>query len=164
MTERDTGGCAILTVAALAPEMGHDVLLRALKGLVDLDWTLAIAGAAQGPAYADDLAGQAQALGIAERVRIVANPDAASLEALWAAADLFALAASLDVPAVRTALRHGIPVAISETVGANIPMEAGIVYPAGDAEALGKAMRRLIYDRPLRQSLAAGARRTAQEQ
>src|ERR1700761_1902182 len=81
-------GCHILSVGALVPRKGHDVLLRSLRRLLDLDWTLTIAGTADhDPAYAAGLRDLADQLNIGQRVRFVAD----ATEALWQSADLFAL-------------------------------------------------------------------------
>jgi len=159
VTEQDQPACAVLAVAPLTPEMGHDILLQAFAGLADLDWTLTIAG--NGPA--GELTRQADGLGLGGRTRIVPDPEPAALDALWATADLFALAARAPSPAALAALERGLPVAVSEAVGLDVPVDAGVICATEDAAALGRALRRLIYDRPLRQSLAEGARRAGRE-
>jgi glycosyltransferase involved in cell wall biosynthesis len=40
-----------------------------------------------------------------------------------------------------------------------VPSDAGILVPPGDRPALAAALRRVITEPPLRQDLAAGARR-----
>ena len=66
-------GCAILSVGLLVPRKGHDVLLRALARLTDLDWSLAIAGdATRDPVHADGLRALAAELAPAIRVNCIA--------------------------------------------------------------------------------------------
>jgi len=69
-------GCAILTIGALVPESGHDLLLRALDRLFDLDWTLTIVGASVGKmAHEEELRALAQEGHCAGRVRFVDGRD-----------------------------------------------------------------------------------------
>jgi glycosyltransferase involved in cell wall biosynthesis len=151
---RSTGsagpGCQILSVGALIPRKGHDILLRALNRLFDLDWTLTIAGdTRRDPVHARQLHALAEELNIARRVHFVDDVT----EVLWAGADLFALTSYFEGygVAVAEAMRRGLAVAVT-SVGA-IPTlvgpEAGVVCAPGDAEQFSKAIRRLIFDRTL---------------
>lgn len=157
-------GCEILSVGAITARKGFEVLLRALARLADLDWRLTIAGGtAQVPQHAPSIIALAEELGVARRVRLVADPDDAALDALWGGADLFALATEWEgyPAALAEALRRGLPAAVTDAARAGLPPLAGaswgVTCDVGDVEALSKAMRRLIYDRDLRATLADGA-------
>ncbi len=152
-------GCAILSVGALIPRKGHDVLLRALGRLFDLDWHLTIVGApTRDPAHARALTALVEQLDITARVRFAGAVDDATLEALWRIADLFALATRWEGygGAIASALRRGLPVAVTAggAAAALVPAEAGVVAPPGDCEQLSKAMRRLIFSPGLRREMA----------
>jgi glycosyltransferase involved in cell wall biosynthesis len=163
---RSTGSvgatCRILSVGALVPRKGHDLLLRALARLFDLDWQLTVVGSMQrDPVHARTLAALAEELGIARRVSLAGELDGPSLEPLWRDADLFALATHWEGygMAVAEALKRGVPVAVTEggAVGRLVTAEAGVVVPAGDHTNLSKALRRLIFDRVLRRAMAQAA-------
>jgi glycosyltransferase involved in cell wall biosynthesis len=154
--------CQIVSIGMLVPRKGHDVLLRALVRLFDLDWRLTIVGSAdRDRVHACALAALAEELGIARRVRFAGEVTGDSLEALWRGADLFALATHWEGygMAIAEALRRGVPVAISSGgAAANlVTPEAGVVCPVGDHVNLSKALRRLIFGASLRRKLADGA-------
>jgi glycosyltransferase involved in cell wall biosynthesis len=164
---RNTGSaglsCQILSVGALIPRKGHDVLLRALSRLFDIDWHLTIAGSADhDPVHADGLRALAEDLHIAQRVSFVDDVT----DALWAGADLFALTSYIEGygVAIAEALRRGLPVAVTNVgaVPTLVGPEAGVVCAPGDIEQLSKAMRRLIFDRALLRDMAQVARQSGQ--
>jgi glycosyltransferase involved in cell wall biosynthesis len=154
-------GCAILSVGAITPRKGHDVLLRALARLPDLDWTLTIAGGARDAAYAAMLRDLAAELGIAARVTFAGEVVAAALEALWRRADLFALATRFEGygMAIAEALKRGVAVAVTDggAAGALVTPQTGVVTAVGDDAALSRALRRMIFDRALREEMRAAA-------
>lgn len=155
-------GVAVLAVGTLVPRKGHDVLMRALAGLPDLDWTLTIAGGeTRNPAHAHGLRALAEELGIAQRVTFAGELDAEALEALYHRADIFALATWWEGygMAAAEALAHGLPVAITAggAIADLVPMEAGAVSPPGDVVSLTKALRRMIFDTEMRREMAEAA-------
>jgi glycosyltransferase involved in cell wall biosynthesis len=154
--------CHILSVGDLIPRKGHDVLLRALARLFDLDWRLTIVGNAErDPDHAAALHSLADELSVTRRVRFAGDVDRSALEELWRSADLFALAAHWDGcgAAIAEALRRGLPVAVTAAgAGARlVPIEGGSVCRPGDHEQLSKSLRRLIFDTTLRQETAEAA-------
>ena len=154
-------GCAILAVGVITPRKGHDLLLRALARLPDLDWSLTIAGFARDPAHAHDLTALAEDLGIAERVTFAGELVADALAAAWQRSDIFALATHYEGygMAIAEALKRGLPVAVTDggAAGTLVPPDAGVVCPVGDAAMLSKALRRLIFDTALRHDMSDAA-------
>ncbi|MBU8544970.1 MULTISPECIES: glycosyltransferase family 4 protein [Roseomonadaceae] len=154
-------GCAILAIGTLVPRKGHDVLLRALGGLSDLDWSLTIAGAPRDKVHADGLLALAEELGLAGRVTFAGEVDQPTLDKLWAGTDLFALATHWEGygMAAAEALARGVPVAITAggAIAEVVPVAAGVISPPGNVVSLGKAMRRAIFDTDLRAEMAEAA-------
>jgi glycosyltransferase involved in cell wall biosynthesis len=154
-------GCEILSVAALVPRKGHDVLMRALARLFDLDWHLTIAGGARDEVHAHSLRALAEELKISQRARFAGEVVGEALEALWQRADLFALATHYEGygMAIAEALKRGLPVVVTSggAAGALVTPQAGVVCHPGDIPTLSKSLRRLIFDVPLRRECAEAA-------
>ena len=154
--------CHILSIGTLVPRKGHDILLRALGRLFDLDWRLTIVGSAErDPVHAGTLAALAQDLGIARHVTFAGEVTGDALEALWQRADVFALATHWECygMAIAEALKRGVPVAVSDggAAGKLVTEMSGAVCPAGDWINLSKALRRMIFGEELRRVMAEAA-------
>jgi glycosyltransferase involved in cell wall biosynthesis len=158
------GPVQLLCVATLGRGKGHSILFRALQSTVDQDWRLTCVGSIErDPATVQGLRGQLRADGLAERVVLTGELDAACLEEWYARSDLFVLATLQETygMAVAEAIARGLPVlststgAIPDLVGA----DAGMLVAPGDEKAFAGALRRMVGDRELRSRLAEGARR-----
>lgn len=159
-------GCRILSVGAIIPRKGHDVLLRALERLTDMEWSLRIAGALADLVHLHSLQALAEELGLAARVSFLGTLDDAGLAAEYAAADIFALATLYEGygMVVAEAQARGLPMVLS-TGGAVADVAgpgAAILAPPGDWLNLSRGMRRPIYDPHLRAQMAEASWRAGQ--
>jgi glycosyltransferase involved in cell wall biosynthesis len=157
------GQVRLLAVGALVPRKGYDVLLAALATLLDLSWTLSIAGdRTRDPACSTQLAADVARFSLAGRVHTLGAVSDAHLAELYQHADVFVLPSRFEGygMAFAEALAHGLPV-IGTTAGAipdTVPHGAGILVPPDDVAALAAALRRLIENPSERKSMAEQAR------
>jgi glycosyltransferase involved in cell wall biosynthesis len=154
----------LLCVATLTPRKGHEVLLRALALLREEAWHLTCLGSTdRDPLTTAGLQRQAEASGLGGRVDFIGEADAAVVDRYYDSSDIFVLPTLYEGygMAVAEALAHGLPVISTPTGGIEhmVGDTAGVLVPAGDAEALAEALRRVISDTALRSRLAAGAAR-----
>ena len=154
--------CRILSVGTVVPRKGHDLLLRALARLFDLDWHLTVVGALdRDPVCAHGVLALAETLNVQQRVTFLGEVGEAELADHWAAADVFASATRFEGygMAVAEAIRRGLPVVVTDggAVGRLITPECGAVCPLDDLDQLSKTLRRLIFDRGLRSMMAEAA-------
>jgi glycosyltransferase involved in cell wall biosynthesis len=156
------GTCRVLSIGTLIPRKGHDILLRAIAKLFDLDWQLTIAGSPErDPVHARSLLALAEELEISQRVTFLGELSGVPLAELWRQSDVFALATHFEGygMVIAEALKRGLPVAVCNggAAGSLVAPETGVVCQVGDDVQLSKALRRLIFDVPLRRDMADAA-------
>lgn len=156
----------VLSVGAVVPRKGFDVLLAALATLVDLPWHLTVAGDRErDPRAAARLDADIARLKLVDRVTMLGAVSAQRLAELYAGADIFALASRFEGygMAYSEAIAHGLPV-VGTRAGAvpdTVPPNAGILVAPDDVPAFAVALRRLMTDSHERERLAAAARAAA---
>jgi glycosyltransferase involved in cell wall biosynthesis len=161
-------GEALLCVAAVTPDKGHDVLLDALATATDLSWHCACVGSLdRDPAFADGVRRRARDGGLEGRVRFPGPRTGPELDRAYAAADLLVLASHAETygMVVTEALARGLPVVAAEVGGVTEAlghgedgMRPGLLVPPGDPAALGAALRAWLGDAELRGRLRRAAR------
>lgn len=160
----DGGPTALLCIGTLTKRKGHLVLLSALADLVDLDWQLTIVGsAAWDPDHARCIEARIGEAGLSARVTMIGEQDEAGLAGFYDRAHLFVLASHHEGygMVLAEALAHGLPI-VSTTAGAipdTVPAAAGRLVAPGDRGAFAEALRDVLADRSIYESLTEGARR-----
>jgi glycosyltransferase involved in cell wall biosynthesis len=147
----------VLSVARLAPEKRHDLLVRAVARAGNPRLVLALVG--DGPER-----GALEKLAESLRTRLVLTGDRPwdQVAEAYASADVFALLSERETwgVVVNEAAACGLPLVLSDQVGAAADLlqdgENGALVPAGDVDAAASALRRYADDASAR--LAAGAR------
>jgi glycosyltransferase involved in cell wall biosynthesis len=152
----------LLSVGAITPRKGFDVLVAALATLAELPWRLTIAGdLTRDPREAARLQTSISEHKLSGRIAVLGEVSSESLRALYDEADVFVLASRFEGygMAYSEALSRGLPV-IGTTAGAipdTVLPAAGLLVSPGDAAELSAALRQLIADAELRRRLADGA-------
>ena len=152
----------LLSVGAIVPRKGFDVLIAALASIADLPWRLTIAGDhTRSPATAAKLEADIARHRLADRVDLLGAVSPQELCALYSSADVFVLASHFEGygMAYAEAMASGLPI-IGTTGGATadtVPATAGVLVEPGNVEPLTRALRMVIENEEERRRLARGA-------
>ena len=152
----------LLSVGAVTPRKGFDVLVDALATLADAAWRLTIVGdLTRNSCEATKLNESISRHRLTGRIEMLGAVSPSRLAGLYAEADLFVLASRFEGygMAYAEALSHGLPV-IGTTAGAipeTIPQGAGLLVPPDDPAALAAALRDVIVDAEQRRRLSEAA-------
>jgi glycosyltransferase involved in cell wall biosynthesis len=159
---------ALLSVAAVIPGKGHDVLLEALALLDGLRWhCLCVGSLERDPAFADGLRRRVLEGGMDGRVRFSGPQTGAELARSYGAADVLVLPSRGETygMVVTEALARGLPVVAAEVGGVPEALgygddgtRPGLLVPPDDPAALRDALRAWLEDADLRRRLRRAAR------
>lgn len=159
---------ALLSVAAVIPGKGHDVLLDALAPLAGLRWQCECVGSLErDPVFVDGLRRRVVDGGMDGRVRFSGPQADTDLARSYAAADVLVLPSRAESygMVVAEALARGLPVVAAEVGGVPEALgygadgtRPGLLVPPGDPAALGDALRSWLEDATLRRRLRVAAR------
>lgn len=156
----------IITVGAVVPRKGYDMLVSALEQIRDLDWRLRIVGShARDADFTASLRAQIARSGLSGRIELVGECNAAQLEPLYQASDIYAMSSHYEGygMALAEALARGLAI-VTTTGGAaadTAPDDAAMKVPPGDSAAFADALRRMMRDAALRRKYADNAWRAA---
>jgi glycosyltransferase involved in cell wall biosynthesis/GT2 family glycosyltransferase len=150
----------VLSVGRLAPEKGHDTLIRAAALAADARIVVVLAGA--GPERE-----RLEALGAELGVRLVLAPQIPweRIAERYAIADVFALLSRHEPwgVVVNEAASAGLPLLLSDRVGAAFDLledgRNGTLVPADDPNAAAAALQRLVDDPAWRKAAGAVSRK-----
>ena len=165
-TAPGTGG-ALLCVAAVTFDKGHDVLLEALATLIDRRWLCQCVGNLnRDPAFVDALWRRVDDDRLGNRVSFIGPRSGAELARCYAAADLLVLPSRAETygMVVAEALARGLPVLAAEVGGITEALgcgddgiRPGLLVPPDDPRALAGALRAWLDDAELRARLRRAA-------
>lgn len=147
-------GPLILSVGALIPRKGQDLLIAALPALPDAMLMLAGKGESE-----SDFRALATELGVADRVAFLGSVPHDDLPALFAAADVMALVSASEglANAWVEALACGTPIIASDVGGIRelVKTPAAGCIVARTPEAVADAVRDILTNPPTRDAVAA---------
>jgi glycosyltransferase involved in cell wall biosynthesis len=161
-------GVALLSVAAVCFEKGHDILVEALRAVSDESWRCVCVGSLdRAPAFAASLVRHTVDSGLRHRLSFVGPRTGSDLDRTYKAADLLVLASRVESygMVLTEALARGVPVVATEVGGVPEAMgygaegiRPGLLVPPENAAALAAALRAWLSDGELRRRLRRAAR------
>jgi glycosyltransferase involved in cell wall biosynthesis len=150
LAEPSQWGCRLLSVGAITPVKGHDVLVEALIRIADLKWSWTLVGASVDAQHATGLWSALFRAGLDGRVTLAGALAGEALAAAYSSADLVVLpsrhetygmvateALARGIPVVASDV-GGVPEAIGTTPSGDVP---GVLVPPDDAQALACTLR-----------------------
>jgi glycosyltransferase involved in cell wall biosynthesis len=159
---------ALLSVAAVIPGKGHDVLVDALALLTNLSWQcLCVGSLERDPEFAEQVRGRAADNGMEGRLQFPGPQVGADLARSYANADLLVLPSRAETygMVVAEALARGLPVVAAEVGGVPEALghgddgtRPGLLVSPDDPAALSDALRVWLEDVDLRRRLRRAAR------
>lgn len=161
-------GGNLLSVGAVTPGKGHDVLLAALTRIADLTWRCLCVGAlTQAPDFVVELRRGIRTAGLDDRFLLTGPRTGRELEASYAEADTLVLASRSETygMVVTEALARALPVLAPDVGGVPEALgvtpdgrRPGLLLPPGDVAALAGSLRRWLSEPALRHDLRDAAR------
>lgn len=160
------GDTVFLSVGALKPYKGHELMLEGFRRASLRRARMMIAGGKPPPGYAEALEDRVSALG-RRRARLTAVPVPDDLMASWlSAADVavFGFSSLFMSGSVILALSYGLPV-VAPDVGCLdeyvVHGRNGFLYDVGDADSMAHAMRQAAQAMPTREEVVASVEHLA---
>ncbi len=152
----------VISVSRLVWHKGYPELAAAMQAVPDAE--LWVVGERLASDRGADMVAVLQAAGLGDRLRLLGYR--VDVPALLAAADIFALPSRFEgLPmSVIEAMLTGLPVVATDVRGPAEQVEdgtTGLKIPAGEAAALGSALRRLTGDATLRARMGQAGRQRA---
>lgn len=163
-----SGGRNLLSVGAITPNKGQDVLIEALASLPrDLRWNLKLVGPERDPAYTARLRAIIDDAHLTDRVEFLGPLTGAALDAAYAQADLLVVPAHFESfgMTITEALARGIAVYASDVAGipealgharfpgSTLPERPGRLITPGDSDAWANALSEWMRELVLRDRL-----------
>ncbi|UCF97347.1 MAG: glycosyltransferase family 4 protein [Spirochaetaceae bacterium] len=154
----------LLITGNIIPRKGHDLLIRMLAQLSDLDWELRVVGAAVDSHYKIKVDRLARRFGLEDRIvytGVLAGP---ALRRQYLEADLFVFPSRYEGFGISLAeaIRAGLPfIAFASGAIPEVTGGQGVLIADGDLQSFQHCLRRLISDSEFRESSAALSRRLA---
>jgi glycosyltransferase involved in cell wall biosynthesis len=162
LAEGSSTGDRLLSVGAITPVKGHDVLVRALRSLTDHRWTWTLVGASVDAEHASRLWAALWEAGLDDRVTLAGALTGADLAAAYANADLLVLPSRHETYGIvaSEALARGVPVLATDVGGVRESLGSfaegavpGLLVPPDEPAAMAVAIRDWLSDEELRARL-----------
>ena len=149
----------LVMVGRFAPEEDHETLLRALSGLLSMEWRLLLVGKGE---LEHRLGAQVDALGLHGRISIL--PPEGDMSRLLMQAQVFVLSTNFEaLPiSILEAMRAGLPVVATNVGGISESVQnerTGLLVRRGDVAGFRDALARMIANPAFRFTLGGAGRR-----